>query len=140
MDFIYFRTDDAVAAQQAAELLPEGRQYPIGNKWSVRVDNPHTMGMQKHSHIQLKGQEIAVVNQDGTPSHGSDLSKVPSWVLDKAKGAITESFVVVERVPAAVIAEALQHELTVQQAVEYLSKTSGKQQKPSSWGKCVRRT
>jgi hypothetical protein len=126
MDFIYFRTDDAVAAQRAAEFLPEGRQYPIDNKWSVRVDNPHTTGMQKHSHIQLKGQEIAVVNQDGTPSHGSDLSKVPSWVLDKAKGAITESFVVVERVPSAVIAEALRHELTVQQAAENLSKICGK--------------
>ncbi|WP_420965307.1 hypothetical protein [Bradyrhizobium sp. B120] len=127
MDFIYFRTDDAVAAQRAAEFLPEGRQYTIDNKWSVRVDNPHTTGMQKHSYIQLKWQEIAVAYQDGTPSHGSDLSKVPSWVLDKAKGAITESFVVVERVPAAVIAEPLGHELTVQQAVENLSKTSRKQ-------------
>jgi hypothetical protein len=62
MDFIYFKTDDAVAEQRAANSLPEGRQYPIVNKWSMRVDNPHTTGMQKHSHIHLKGQEIAVVN------------------------------------------------------------------------------
>jgi len=48
-------------------------------------------------------------------------------VLDKAKLAIAESFLVVERVPVAVIAEALRHELTLQHAVENLSKTSGKQ-------------
>src|SRR5262245_50123618 len=85
MEFIYFKTNDADAVKTSAELLPEGRQYSIDKKWSVRVDNAHTTGMQKHNHVQCNGNEVAVVNKDGTPSHGSDLSVVPNWVMDWMK-------------------------------------------------------
>src|ERR1700730_11030130 len=44
MEFVYFKTDDVVAAKNAAQLLPEGRTYSIDNKWSVRADKPHTTG------------------------------------------------------------------------------------------------
>jgi hypothetical protein len=125
MEFIYFRTDDAVATKRAAEFLPEGRHYTIDSKWSVRVDNPVQPGQQKHAHIQLKGRDIAVVNQDGTPSHSSDLSQVPGWLLTKAT-KLTESFVVEERVPASVIAYAISHEETVTRSSAILSKMSGK--------------
>jgi hypothetical protein len=125
VNFIYFRTDDAVATRRAAEFLPEGRHYTIDNKWSVRVDNPSQPGQQKHAHIQLKGHDIAVVNQDGTPSHSSDLSQVPGWLLAKAT-KLTESFEVEERVPASAIAYAVSHEEGMKQSAEILSKMSGK--------------
>jgi hypothetical protein len=129
VDLIYFRTDDGVATRQAAQFLPEGRTYPIDNNWSVCADKAHVQGMKDHNHIQLKGHEVAVINQDGTPSHKSDLSQVPGWVLAwvKDKG-LTESYfatqTIADRVPAAVIAEAVRHEMTVQGAVDHLSKTS----------------
>lgn len=127
MNFIYFRTDDANAKKNAAQLLPEGRQYAIDNKWSVRVDSPHTTGMQKHNHVQCNGNEIAVVNKDGTPSHGSDLSVVPNWVMDWMKAKkLTESYLaevcMPEQVPAAVIAEAVRHETGMSKAVELMNK------------------
>jgi hypothetical protein len=130
MEFVYFQTNDAAAAGSASQLLPEGRTYSINNKWSVRADKPHTTGMQNHNHIQCNGNEIAVVNQDGSPSHSSDLSVVPNWVLGwiKIKG-LTESYLgtvtMPENVPAAVIAEALRQELLVQKSVELLNRTSG---------------
>jgi len=53
---------------------PEGyasRSYEVGN-YSVRIDPPHVQGQKRHAHI-LGGElkEEVVVNQDGTPSHGS---------------------------------------------------------------------
>jgi hypothetical protein len=127
MDFIYFRTDDADAAKTAAQLLPEGRQYKIDNKWSVRADNPHTTGMQKHNHVQCNGNEIAVVNKDGTPSHASDLSVVPKWVMGWMKDKkLTESYLssvtMPEPVPPTVIAEAVRHETGMSKAVEFMNK------------------
>lgn len=124
MEFLYFRTDDTVAARRAAEFLPEGRQYTIDNKWSVRVDNPHQPGQQKHAHIQLKGHEIAAVNQNGTPSHNSDLSVVPGWLLAQAI-KLTESFVPEDRVPVSVIAYAVSHEEGMLRSAKLLSKMSG---------------
>ena len=131
MDIIYFRTDDTVASKQAMQFLPEGRTYSIDNKWSVRADKAHVQGMKNHNHIQLKGSEVAVINTDGTPSHGSDLSQVPAWIFTWIKDKrLNESYLstetITERVPAAVVAEALRHEMTVQQSVEHLNKTSGK--------------
>ena len=56
---------------------------------------PHTTGMQDHNHIQCNGNEIAVINHDGTPSHNSDLSVVPNWVLGWIKDKkLTESYLV----------------------------------------------
>lgn len=127
MEFIYFKKNDAVAAKTAAELLPEGRQYSIDNKWSVRADKPHTTGMQNHNHVQCNGHEIAVVNQDGTPSHGSDLSVVPNWVMGwmkdkKLMEGYLASAAMPEQVPAAVIMEALRHEVGMSKAVEFINK------------------
>lgn len=110
----------------SGRLLPEGRHYSIDTKWSCRVDNPHTTGQQKHVHIQLKGHEIAVVNQDGTPSHSANLDVVPGWVLTMSKGKLTESFVPEERVPASLIAYAVSHEEGMIRSSAILSKMSGK--------------
>jgi hypothetical protein len=38
--------------------------------------------MQDHLHIQLKGKDVCIVNRDGTPSHNTDLSAAPRYVLD----------------------------------------------------------
>jgi hypothetical protein len=130
MEFVYFKTDDVVAAKNAAQLLPEGRTYSIDNKWSVRADKPHTTGMQDHNHIQCNGNEIAVINHDGTPSHNSDLSVVPNWVFGWIKDKkLTESYLgtvaMPENVPAEVIVEAVRHETGMAQAVQFINKTKG---------------
>ncbi|BEV46461.1 hypothetical protein [Afipia carboxidovorans] len=127
MHFIFFRSDDVIAGQQAARFLPEGRTYPIDKKWSVRADKAHVPGMKDHNHIHLHGYEIAVVNNDGSPSHNSDLSKVPSRVLSWMKDKkLTESYLqndmLTERVPAAVITEAVRHETGMTKAEALLSK------------------
>lgn len=41
--------------------------------------------MKHHNHLYLKGNEVVVINRDGSPSHGSDLSKMPSYVRDMQK-------------------------------------------------------
>jgi uncharacterized protein RhaS with RHS repeats len=55
---------------------PEGfarsrRNYRVGT-YDVQIDQPHVPGQKRHAHI--KGGELkdeVVVNEDGTPSHGS---------------------------------------------------------------------
>ena len=48
-----------------------------GTNATVRVDNPHVDGQQRHAHINVKGAKEIVINQDGTGSHGSDPKKMP---------------------------------------------------------------
>jgi hypothetical protein len=61
-------TEDLVSAQ----LIREGKEYNGRFEGSLRVDNPtHGVGM-RHAHVLgRKGEELGVVNYDGTPSHGS---------------------------------------------------------------------
>jgi hypothetical protein len=128
-NFAFFKTDDAEADKLSQALLPEGRTWQVDNRWSVRSDPAHVPGMQDHTHIRLGGTEVAVISRDGTPSHNSDLSKIPNYVLDwiKKKG-LTESYLLTpaidEGVPADVVAEAIHHEELMAQASEHLSKTS----------------
>lgn len=132
MEFAFFRTDDAEAAALTEQLLTEGRTYPVDKRWSVRVDRSHADPTTTHNHVQFNGRDIAVINPDGTPSHNSDLSKIPNWMVAWMKDKkLTESYILAEasaaweRVPGAVIADAVRHEETVAQAVEHLSRTRG---------------
>ncbi|MES2296810.1 MAG: Ig-like domain-containing protein [Pseudomonadota bacterium] len=47
-------------------------QIPGGKETTVRIDNPHVPGQQKHAHVCEKGCKEIVVNEDGTGSHGTD--------------------------------------------------------------------
>jgi hypothetical protein len=78
----YFETSDKTAAAAARRLIVEGRYIPIDKRYSARYDRANVPGMQDHLHIQLKGKDVCVVNRDGTPSHNTDLSAAPQYVLD----------------------------------------------------------
>lgn len=54
-----------------------------GTTTTVRVDNPHVPGQQKHAHVCQKGCDEVVVNLDGTGSHGTDPSKIKNKAVLK---------------------------------------------------------
>jgi hypothetical protein len=121
--FAYFRTGDNVAAAQVTTLLVEGRTWPIDNQWSVRVDRSHAPGMDDHLHIQFKGKDAAIINKNGTPSHGTDPNNVPNWVHARIKDMglkegylVTEASLLIEGVPAGVVAAAVDHEELIDRA------------------------
>lgn len=58
-------------------LASSGKTESVpGTRATVRVDNPHVPGQQRHAHVCQKGCEEIVINEDGTGSHGSDPSKL----------------------------------------------------------------
>jgi len=58
-------------------LAASGRWKDIpGTNSRVRIDPAHVEGQQPHVHVQSKGFPEVAINPDGTPSHGSDLSKM----------------------------------------------------------------
>lgn len=77
---LFLAWDDQIAERNALALIEEGKWYDLDNKWKVRSDNPHVDGMKYHNHLYLKGNEVFVINRDGTSSHGSNLSKLPQYV------------------------------------------------------------
>ena len=52
-----------------------------GRPTTVRVDNPHVDGQQRHAHVCAKGCKEVIVNQDGSGSHGTD----PGGLSDRVK-------------------------------------------------------
>ena len=95
--FGYFRGNDAEAERIVTELLKEGRTYNLGGGWKVRVDRSiHNVDM-THNHAQFKGRDVAVINRDNTPSHGTDPGQLPNWVLkDMKKLELIESRLLME--------------------------------------------
>lgn len=82
---IYVNQGDPTAANFAARALEEGQWYnDIGKGYRARADKAF-QGGQPHVHVYFKGNQICVVNQDGTPSHNSDLGRMPSRVRDYLK-------------------------------------------------------
>lgn len=70
-------------------LASSGQTTNLGGGTTVRVDNPHVPGQQKHAHVKTPKGE-AVVNKDGTQSHKGkgnlkNISKKASKFL-KGKG------------------------------------------------------
>jgi len=47
-----------------------------GTSTTVRIDNAHVPGQQRHAHVCTKGCPEIIVNQDGTGSHGTKDPKV----------------------------------------------------------------
>lgn len=78
-------TDDEAARAFAVELLEEGKWYDMGKGWMARTDPPHPPNTQPHTHVYLRGNEVFVINKDGTSSHNSDLSGMPSKILTGLK-------------------------------------------------------
>ena len=83
--FIYVEVGDALANNRAARLLEEGQWHNLGKGWRARSDAPHVTGMKPHVHVYFKNSEQYVINRDGTPSHGSDLSTLPAKTRNALK-------------------------------------------------------
>ncbi|CTP90144.1 RHS repeat-associated core domain-containing protein [Xanthomonas translucens pv. poae] len=47
-------------------------KIPGGKPTTVRIDNPHVDGQQRHAHVCERGCKEIVVNEDGSGSHGTD--------------------------------------------------------------------
>lgn len=78
---ILFDQRDSEASVIAAKLLEEAKTYEIDSRYSARFDKAYQPNQQDHTHIYLKGNEVCVVNKDGTPSHGSEPFKsLPKYV------------------------------------------------------------
>jgi hypothetical protein len=94
--FIFYETTDLVAAENATYVIEGGRVWNLDNQWSVRMDNPHAPNMQKHTHVMFKGNDVSIINRDGTQSHGTNRDKVPNWVIDgiRQRGLIEATLLV----------------------------------------------
>lgn len=111
-------------------LVEGGKTWNVDNKWSVRHDNAHVPAIQDHMHIMMKDRQVAVINKDGTLSHGTARSSVPSWLLAKIRDrGLIESELIVEAssnlplvVPVEVMQRAMFHQELHFLAMEGLSK------------------
>lgn len=82
---LFYLMGDAEAERQAVYLVESGQKWDVDNKWSVRMDRAHAPGLKDHVHVLLKGKRVSVINKDGSPSHGTDRSGVPNWLITKMK-------------------------------------------------------
>lgn len=82
MLLIYFREDDVQAKAAAQQLLPEGKSQPIDKAWSVRRERSHHDPTTFHNHVQFRGRDISIINDNGTQSHHTTRDGLPNWVVD----------------------------------------------------------
>lgn len=82
---LIFENDDSFSECIAEQILEEGRTYNLNKRHSIRFDKAHVGGQKDHTHFMLKGNEIGVINRDNTPSHGTDISKIPNSMIKAAK-------------------------------------------------------
>lgn len=100
---LWFSPGDDDAARIAESLIEEGKTYQLSNRYSARYDIAQQPNQQNHSHVYLKGNEVCVVNTDGTPSHSSTaFSTLPSGIQAKMKSLklVREQFSLVETASA----------------------------------------
>src|SRR3954451_21244392 len=89
---VYFRGQ--AGARFAEHNFDEAsRQYEFKQGWWARVDRTHHDPTKKHIHVYHDEKQIVVVNQDGTPSHSSDVDAAPNWIYKelRKKGELDES-------------------------------------------------
>ena len=49
------------------------------------MDQPHVPNMQPHTHVMLRGDDVSIINRDGTQSHGTNRDQLPNWVVDRIR-------------------------------------------------------
>jgi hypothetical protein len=82
MLFIYFRDDDERAKASAHQLITEGgKTEHLKGGWSVRRERSHHNPEKYHTHIMMHGNDVSVINADGTQSHGTTRDHVPNRVI-----------------------------------------------------------
>ena len=79
--FFFFETSDTQAANNSGFLAEGGRTWELDKIWSVGLDPPHHQKMQHHLHILNRGNDVCVINRDGTPSHHTTSDLVPNRVM-----------------------------------------------------------
>ena len=82
---LIFENNDKFSESIAEQLLKEGKTYNINKRYSIRYDLAHVAGQKDHLHFMVKGHEIGAMNIDKTPSHGTNLSKIPNKFMKFAK-------------------------------------------------------
>ncbi|WP_313526396.1 hypothetical protein [Shinella sp.] len=87
-----YRDGDDEAAIHALSLLEEGQTFDLGKGWKARFDRAHIPQQQDHVHLSIRGSEYAVINKDGTPSHGPN-PRVPRKIQAELvrRGLISET-------------------------------------------------
>lgn len=96
---LLFDPSDTIAQGFAETIIEEGKTYQLDNRYSARYDRAQQPNQKNHSHIYLKGNEVCVVNTDGTPSHGSSpMSELPRSIQDKIRhlNLVTEQAMLLE--------------------------------------------
>jgi hypothetical protein len=90
---LIFEKGDEFSQCIAEQILEEGRTYILNKRHSIRFDKAHVTGQQDHTHFMIKGREIGAINKDSSPSHGTDVNKIPQNMIKAAKdkGFIEES-------------------------------------------------
>jgi hypothetical protein len=74
MLLLYFRSQDQVARHVALQIIEDGKSYDLGKGCSVRRERNHHDPTSYHSHVQLNGHDVNVINADGTQSHNTTTS------------------------------------------------------------------
>jgi len=83
---LWWDPSDLRAAGFAMSLIEEGQDYQLSSKYSARYDVAYQPNQKNHTHVYLKGNEVCVVNNDGTPSHGSPpFSTLPTKIQAKIR-------------------------------------------------------
>lgn len=83
---LWYETIDEQARTIAEAVIEEGKSYQIDSRYSARHDVAKQPNQKDHTHVYLKGNEVCVVNKDGTPSHGSaPFNTLPADIQKKIK-------------------------------------------------------
>lgn len=78
---IFVRAEDSIALRHLAAIIEEGQWIDLRQGWRARADTPHVRGMMGHVHLELRRNQVAVINRDGSPSHGSNIDQVPNRII-----------------------------------------------------------
>jgi hypothetical protein len=81
----HFRSDDTAARAIAEYLIEGGKPVEFDNRYSARKDRAHVPGQKDHVHVMLRGNDLAIINLDGTPSHNTDINQIPKHLHPRLK-------------------------------------------------------
>ncbi|MGO7044374.1 hypothetical protein ACCT07_02890 [Rhizobium johnstonii] len=83
---LWYVNNDKIAEKMAYGLIEEGQTYKLDARYSARYDIAHQPNQLNHTHVYLKGNEVCVVNKNGTPSHNSPpFSSLPAKIQSKIR-------------------------------------------------------